>query len=104
MDGAVSPRFRHVEWKVDTRTTSKGNLNLWPPARFLWRYVPDRRIIASWSGSQNSLRENAMALVHHTDRVHDLSLIGLVLVVFGIIAVAAFCVRLVMDQVFSLFW
>mgnify|MGYP001600151502 CR=1 FL=1 len=45
-----------------------------------------------------------MALVHHTDRRHDLSLIGLVLVVFAIIAVAAFCVRLIMDQVFSLLW
>jgi len=47
-----------------------------------------------------------MALVHNhqTDRTHDLSLVGLVLVVFGIIALAVPSARFVIDQLFSLVW
>ncbi len=47
-----------------------------------------------------------MALVqhHHSSRAHDLSLIGLVLVVFGIIALAIPGLKLAVDQAFSLIW
>ncbi len=45
-----------------------------------------------------------MALVHETDRPRDLSLVGLVLVVFGIIAVAVPCLKMAIDQLFSLIW
>lgn len=46
-----------------------------------------------------------MALVHHhqADRKHDLALVGLVLVVFGIIALAVPCAKMAIDQAFSLF-
>jgi hypothetical protein len=44
-----------------------------------------------------------MALVHdHQDRSRDLSLIGLVLVVFGIIAVSVPCLKMAVDQLFAL--
>jgi hypothetical protein len=46
-----------------------------------------------------------MALVHdHRDRTRDLSLVGLVLVVFGIIAVSVPCLKMAVDQCFSLIW
>jgi hypothetical protein len=45
-----------------------------------------------------------MSLVHHPDRSHDLSLIGLILVVFGIIAAAVPCLKVAVDQLFSLIW
>jgi hypothetical protein len=45
-----------------------------------------------------------MALVHHPDRSQDLALIGLVLVVFGIIAAAVPCLKICVDQFFSLIW
>lgn len=47
-----------------------------------------------------------MALVHdhQPDRAHDLALVGLVLVVFGIIAAAVPCLKMAVDQVFSLIW
>jgi hypothetical protein len=60
---------------------------------------------ASWEqGSQNPPWEVIMALVHHhqPDRGHDLALVGLVLVVFGIIAVAVPLARFIIDQLFSL--
>ena len=45
-----------------------------------------------------------MALVHHhePDRVHDWSLVGLVVVVFGIIAAAVPCLKMAVDQLFYL--
>ncbi|MBS0278146.1 MAG: hypothetical protein JSR81_11020 [Proteobacteria bacterium] len=45
-----------------------------------------------------------MALVHHhePDRVHDWSLVGLVAVIFGIIALAVPFVRMAIDQIFGL--
>jgi len=43
-----------------------------------------------------------MALVHdHRDRSRDISLVGLVLVVFGIIAVSVPCLKLAVDQFFA---
>jgi hypothetical protein len=61
-------------------------------------------MISSLSGSQNLPREEVMALVHHhePDRVHDWSLVGLVVVVFGIIAAAVPCLKMAVDQLFSL--
>ena len=44
-----------------------------------------------------------MSLVHHPDRSHDLSLVGLVLVVFGIIAAAVPCLKMAVDKLFLLF-
>jgi hypothetical protein len=44
-----------------------------------------------------------MSLVQHPDRSHDLSLVGLILVVFGIIAAAVPCLKMAVDQLFSLF-
>jgi hypothetical protein len=46
-----------------------------------------------------------MALVHHSepDRAHDLALVGLALVVFGIIAAAVPCLKLCVDGMFALF-
>jgi hypothetical protein len=44
-----------------------------------------------------------MALVHHQpDRSHDWSLIGLFLVVIGLIALSVPCVKMAVDQFFSL--
>ena len=43
-----------------------------------------------------------MSLVHHADRTRDLSLVGLVLVVFGIIAAAVPCLKLAVDQLFAM--
>ncbi|HEX3675282.1 MAG TPA: hypothetical protein VHU87_13495 [Rhizomicrobium sp.] len=43
-----------------------------------------------------------MSLVHHPDRSHDLALVGLVLVVFGIIAAAVPCLKVAVDQLFAL--
>ncbi len=43
-----------------------------------------------------------MALVHQPDRSHDLSLVVLVLVIFGIIAAAIPCLKMAVDQFFSL--
>ena len=46
-----------------------------------------------------------MALVHHEpERARDLSLIGLALVVFAIIAAAVPCCKVAVDQFFSLIW
>jgi hypothetical protein len=45
-----------------------------------------------------------MALVHHPDRSQDLALVGLVLVVFAIIAAAVPCLKIAVDQFFSLIW
>jgi hypothetical protein len=46
-----------------------------------------------------------MAFVQdHPRRGHDLHLVGLVLVVFGVIAMAVPCVKLMIDQAFSLLW
>jgi hypothetical protein len=45
-----------------------------------------------------------MALVHRPDRSHDLSLVGLFLVVVGIIAAAVPCMKLLVDRLFSLIW
>ena len=49
-----------------------------------------------------------MALVHHhnhhPDRVQDLALVGLFLVVVGIIAFAVPCVKMAVDQAFALIW
>ena len=46
-----------------------------------------------------------MALVHHQqDRSHDWHLIGLVVVVFGVIALSVPCVKMAVDQFFSLIW
>ncbi|HEY2034249.1 MAG TPA: hypothetical protein VGH02_11240 [Rhizomicrobium sp.] len=48
-----------------------------------------------------------MSLVHHhhqPDRAHDLALVGLVVVVFGIIAAAVPCLKMAVDQFFSLIW
>ncbi len=42
-----------------------------------------------------------MALVRHSGRSQDLSLLGLVLVVFGIIAVAVPCSKMMVDNFFS---
>jgi hypothetical protein len=46
-----------------------------------------------------------MALVHHhePDRIHDLALVGLALVVFGIIAAAVPCLKACVDALFGLF-
>jgi hypothetical protein len=57
------------------------------------------------SGSQNSLWEDIMALVHHPepDRSRDLALIGLVVVIFGIIAAAVPCLKTLVDGLFRLF-
>ncbi|HEY5046661.1 MAG TPA: hypothetical protein VII49_01400 [Rhizomicrobium sp.] len=46
-----------------------------------------------------------MALVHHPepDRTHDIALIGLVVVVFAIIAAAVPCLKLCIDGFFRLF-
>ncbi|MEJ0024851.1 MAG: hypothetical protein WDN01_02385 [Rhizomicrobium sp.] len=46
-----------------------------------------------------------MALVHHPHphRTHDLAVVGLVLVVFGIIAAAIPCLKMAIDQLFALF-
>jgi hypothetical protein len=44
-----------------------------------------------------------MALIDHSSRGHDLSIIGLVIVVFGILAASASCLKIAMDQLFSLF-
>ncbi len=46
-----------------------------------------------------------MALVHqpNTHRTPDLAIIGLVLVVFGIIAVSIPCLKMAIDQVFAFF-
>lgn len=46
-----------------------------------------------------------MALVHHhePDRLHDLALIGLAIVVFGIIAAAVPCLKAIVDSFFALF-
>jgi hypothetical protein len=54
--------------------------------------------------TKNPPWEEPMALVHETDRPRDLSLVGLVLVVFGIIAVAVPCLKMAIDQLFSLIW
>jgi len=45
-----------------------------------------------------------MALVHHPepDRSRDLALIGLVVVIFGIIAAAIPCLKTVVDALFRL--
>ena len=44
-----------------------------------------------------------MTLVHqHRDRSHDLSLIGLIVVIVGIIAFSVPCVKIAIDQAFSL--
>ncbi|HEX7726979.1 MAG TPA: hypothetical protein VF410_10525 [Rhizomicrobium sp.] len=45
-----------------------------------------------------------MTLVHHhaPDRSHDLSIVALVLVVFAIIAAAVPCLKMAVDQIFSL--
>jgi hypothetical protein len=61
-------------------------------------------MIALLSGSQNPPWEENMALVHHhePDRVHDWSLVGLVAVIFGIIALAVPFVRMAIDQIFGL--
>ena len=72
--------------------------------RFLWPNALGRRMILSLSGSQNSPLEEFMSLVHHPDRSHDLSLIGLVLVIFAIIAAAVPCLKLAVDQAWSLLW
>lgn len=46
-----------------------------------------------------------MALVHHEpDKTHDWHLCGLVLVVFGVIALSVPCVKMAVDQVFALIW
>ncbi len=47
-----------------------------------------------------------MALVHHhrPGQTHDLSLVGLALVVFGIIALAVPCLKWAVDQLFALIW
>jgi hypothetical protein len=45
-----------------------------------------------------------MALVDHPDRAHDLSLVGLVLVIVAIVAAAALCSKVTVDQLFLLFW
>lgn len=45
-----------------------------------------------------------MALVHRPDRLHDLSLVGLFLVVVGIIAAAVPCMKFLVDRLFSLIW
>jgi hypothetical protein len=45
-----------------------------------------------------------MSLVHHPDRAQDLSLVGLVLVVFGIIALCVPCLKMAVDQFFGLIW
>lgn len=45
-----------------------------------------------------------MALVDHPGRGHDLSLVGLIMVVLGILALAASCCKMAVDQLFSLFW
>ncbi|MBS0275059.1 MAG: hypothetical protein JSR55_11835 [Proteobacteria bacterium] len=44
-----------------------------------------------------------MALVHHQpDRAHDLSVVGLVLIVFAIIAAAVPLLKIAVDQLFAL--
>ena len=47
-----------------------------------------------------------MALVHdhRPDRAHDFALVGLVLVVFGIIAAAVPFLKMAVDQFFALIW
>jgi hypothetical protein len=45
-----------------------------------------------------------MALVDRPDRLHDLALVGLVFIVFGILAAAASLAKMVLDQFFSLVW
>jgi hypothetical protein len=56
--------------------------------------------------ARTRLGEELMALVHHhePDRAHDLALVGLVVVVFAIIAAAVPCLKLAVDQFFSLIW
>ena len=44
-----------------------------------------------------------MAQVYHPDRSRDWSIVGLILVVFGIIAVAVPCLKMAMDNLFLLF-
>ena len=46
-----------------------------------------------------------MAWVHHPepDRTHDAALVGLALVVFGIIAAAVPCLKVVVDAFFRMF-
>ncbi len=46
-----------------------------------------------------------MALVHHphSHRAPNLAIIGLVLVVFGIIAVSIPCLKMAIDQIFAFF-
>jgi hypothetical protein len=46
-----------------------------------------------------------MALIHHhePDRAHDVALIALALVVFGIIAAAVPCLKTCVDWFFALF-
>ncbi|HEY1629833.1 MAG TPA: hypothetical protein VGF56_00860 [Rhizomicrobium sp.] len=44
-----------------------------------------------------------MSLVHPSGPTRDWSLVGLAVVVFGIIALAVPCLKLAVDQLFSLF-
>lgn len=44
-----------------------------------------------------------MAIVHEPDRTHDLSLCGLALVVFGIIAISIPVLQIVVSQLFAIF-
>jgi hypothetical protein len=69
-------------------------------------YLADRRELAhdpSNGSSRIRLGRNIMSLVHHPDRSHDLSLVGLVLVVFGIIAATVPCLKMAVDKLFLLF-
>ncbi len=46
-----------------------------------------------------------MALVHHEHSgPNGLSIVSLVLIVFGIIALAVPCLKMAVDQMFSLIW
>lgn len=45
-----------------------------------------------------------MALVDQTGRVHDISIVGLVAAIFGILAAAALCAKMAVDLLFAVFW
>ena len=59
--------------------------------------VPERMV-------KNPPWEEIMASVHRPGWSHDLSLVGLFLVVVGIIAAAVPCMKLLVDRLFSLIW
>lgn len=79
---------------------------IWSKAvKFLWRIAPDRRMIPH--KADRRIRDGRKSwlwfITMNRTEIHDLALVGLALVVFGIIAAAVPCLKVCVDGLFGLF-